>query len=110
MTSFPYTHAIELSFAPGFTGLKSPRRFHYSLHTCPFCVSSGMGWLALIVVLAQPRSTKEGSLSEERPGPGWPMGMSLWGVILVALIDVGRPSVKVGGTIPWFGPWTICYM
>lgn len=26
----------------------------------------------------------------------------LWGVILDALIDAGRPSLKVGGTIPWF--------
>lgn len=32
------------------------------------------------------------------------MGMSLWGVILVALIDVGRPSVKVVVLSPGFGP------
>lgn len=27
----------------------------------------------------------------------------LWGIVLIVLIDVGRLSLKVGGTIPWFG-------
>lgn len=27
----------------------------------------------------------------------------LWGIVLVVLINVGRSSLKVGGTIPWFG-------
>lgn len=31
----------------------------------------------------------------------------LWGVILVTLIDVGRPSLQVGGTIAWFWSQTV---
>lgn len=32
----------------------------------------------------------------------WPMAL-LHTIVLIALIDVGTPSLKVGHIIPWFG-------
>lgn len=32
----------------------------------------------------------------------------LWRIVVLAIIDVGRPSLKEGGTVPWF--WALCHV
>lgn len=38
--------------------------------------------------------------SQELSRSSYPMSMSVW-IVLIALTDVGRRSLKVGGVIPW---------
>lgn len=61
--------------------------------------------LLFIVNLTQTRIMQEDSLREGLPTSGWLVGMSAGmsaGVVLIIWSDVGRPTLRVGGTFRWW--------